>query len=786
MRSGDLSGGFSSADAAKKHERARTANDSTGSEGATPKSARDREMERTSGFLTGAGGGILGFALLVRVSPSVATAVAAGVLLLHALAAPAERLSIAGALIGAAVGLPLGLRLVALHGSPLALGVGALLAAAGLLLARGSRASTTNRPDTDGRSAIAAGLALAVGLAATARTALRTAGDDPGACVFVLWPLLAAAGLGAAIAGLLARRHARLAPHLPGVVTILALVAFLVEPQPLGDVFALAERIQGPSVTRRHFLFGASLLSGAIGGFLAFALGALAATVLGGAGSARARCVTAAAIALLPLVPVPLPWGAAFAAVVPTRLGPGTTAGRLAGALAWGLVLAVVLRVRSDAWVERSTPAPAVDVIRTFLVDEASTPGWPLPVAVAGPDDPLTLLSPEAVLKPHGDERPATRIGVAVDLGTRAFPELRLVARLAVDRLDAPVGVLDGRRIVFVSEAVNDVAATPGFLALSPAAVAALAAEGDSGPLERLRLRPARTRLHPVRPDLAAANLRRLIRRADRLDPDGGAPEQRLRLSLAVAILEDDAATEERLLDRLEGTDTVAARALRAARDDGRERLHDFLVAARDADPADADVRHRLGLVYVRSGRLLAGLTELTQAFQLRSKLLAAAIDLIEAYVAAEAVGEQRWAAGGKLLPNVQTAVAVHAMIRRQVEDPELIAQLHLAMAAVRRLEADRPTEANQADDRLREAFGRANFALLHDPTDADAHRALAEALLGRAIRPEAAYQHAREAARLEPFDVRNHLVSARAAPGPEERRRALAAALANGLTSTR
>ncbi|MFG0318370.1 MAG: hypothetical protein ACF8XB_13945 [Planctomycetota bacterium JB042] len=767
-------------------------------------------MGRTAGFLTGAGAGAAAFACLVGNSPVGAAGAVAAALLLHAVTAPGRPLAVGSALFGGAGGLALALRIFPGAGSATVLGVGVALLLAGVLLARVSPAASPGAPGLGPTStrryvAVSSGLAFVVLLGAVSRAALPTTGDDPATRTFLLAPLLVAAGIGAGVVGFLVRRHASLAPRLPFLLSLAAIGTWLLEARSLDEIFALADRIQGPSVTRRHFLFGASLLAGSLGGFTAAVLGGLLASKPAAA-SWLVRGGVALGIAAAAVHPIPTAVGVGLLVTAAGVSKPRRVSRVGASFIAAGLLLLLGLRPSITEWVRGHSGPRVLDEIRTHSVGEGRTSAWPFAEVLlatwpASSTDPRPRIDAArdsfgapvaALLKSLG------LLGAASDarstgsmryrLGEWTFPQLRLAARLACEEMDAPVTFLDGRNVVFSHDESGDPyfrnALLPDLrLALSTEATAALAAEAGDGRIERLVLRAARTRISPFRPALAAANLRRLVRRADRLD-EGDLPHHRLELDLGAAILDDDAEREDRVLDQLERFDSARARALRAERAAAREKLHEFLVAARDADPADADVRHRLGLVYLRSGRTLAGLAELTRALELRPKLLAAGVDLMEGYLRAEEEGVHRWSAGGGPLSNLDTVAAVHRMIRRELDDPDLAARAGVALARLRLLEADAEGDPERAEQLRREAFARANFALLHDATDAAAHRVLAEALLARRIRPDGAHGHAQEAVRLDPHDPRNHRTALRAARTPDQRRHALVRALRHGVSS--
>ena len=221
-----------------------------------------------------------------------------------------------------------------------------------------------------------------------------------------------------------------------------------------------------------------------------------------------------------------------------------------------------------------------------------------------------------------------------------------------------------------------------------------------------------------------------------------------------------------------------------AGRRAARAALRELLLAARDEDPADADVRHRLGRLDWKSGRVAAGLEELTRAFELRPKLDAAALDLMEAYLDADAAGYRRWAAGGGRLGNPQTATAVHGIVNQRYGgfSAALEGRVRLALARAGRIEASWPHEADQAEARLRKALGGTGHALLLDPADADAHRSYVLTSLALGLKKGAAARHARDAARLAPLVPEHHLLEAVTARSVEERRAALARALAAGV----
>jgi len=693
-------------------------------------------MQRAQGFLLGLAAGLLALVASAGTADGVVPYLAGLSVLLHALIAPNARLSLGAGLIGGAIGWMLGLRLLPDLGTAFPMALGLILLLASTAWSRQSSGSpvtghaSSEQPWVTSFGAGAHWPALCAALLflagrEIAASVLVTTGDDLASRTFVAAPILVSAGVGVGLARALRRRHPALEARSAWAITAISLLVVLslaLEPMSGAELYAQADRIQGPSVTRRHFLYGATLLTGSIGGFVTLTTALLLGATVRPQPSRIERVAIAAALLLAPLMPL-APLGGPYDAA--------------------------------------SEPAGPLDPIRTDMGGPvgAPPPGWPFEASA-----------------------PPAAIALTVDLGARSFDEVSLLARRALEIFEDPVLVLDGATAHFVGVAGADSTR----VSLSPTATRELAERAGNARLERLSLRSARTRISTSRPDLAADNLRRLLRRADRIGPDADGSRRRIDLELAIAILEDDTRAEDHCLWLMERFDARRAAQLRSERRDARAAIHDMLLASRNTDPADADVRHRLGRHYWKSGRIAAGLEELTRAFELRPKLRAAAMDLMEAYLEAESTGYRRWAAGGGRLGNPQTAFAVFGLVRRHGGfDGGLLARAHLALAEIRRIEAGWKNEPELAEGRLHEALGRASAALLDRPNDAGAHRTFARTRLALGLRKGAATRHASDAARLDPLVPEHHLLAAATAATLEERRAAFAAALAAG-TPTR
>ncbi len=278
------------------------------------------------------------------------------------------------------------------------------------------------------------GAGAALALRGAVEDALRVNGSDAGSFAFALAPLLLAAALGAGILTFLSERHARLGPWLLPLAAAAAALCLALETLPPTEVLEAASRIQGPSVNRRHFLFGVSLLALTAGGWSAALVGAQAAALLRAVPRVHglAVCAGSACLGLIPAATQPI-----VAACVVVLLGAAAAARTPSTRvfLALGALAALFLAPRHHgAWWEPyvqddpilladgAAEAPPVepelppDPIDGRLPWPAAPPGWPfasqpLPALLqllreADPSGQIELMGAEA-------ENLARRAGVA-------------------------------------------------------------------------------------------------------------------------------------------------------------------------------------------------------------------------------------------------------------------------------------------------------------------------------------------------------------------------------------
>lgn len=448
-------------------------------------------------------------------------------------------------------------------------------------------------------------------------------------------------------------------------------------------------------------------------------------------------------------------------------------------------------------------PLPAGSLVETLLaIDRLAAPG---PIELLG-EEAIDLLSREGIPRPvmTGERRtgaapaalvllpslfaqPLTGLAGALRLAERStgtdqeggawlriacidlaevrLAEIATLTRHWRERIGETTLLLHGTLcILLASERPPDpatllsAARPPGpVLALPAAACGLLADDLGGGRMEQLLLRPARHRPASRRLDLAASNLRRLLARSTgpELSPaanrSGAAPETRLRLTLAVAILEDDAHAEDRLLDQLEGVDPAAASDLRAARGGARRRLRAELLLELDRDPFQADLRHRQARLFDGQGRTAAALHELKRTLELRPGLRAAAIDLAEVFPQTGPQGPWWSRTGG--VP--RQPERFEASLRRMAGQPEEIAERARLERALSRAwviaAAAESIGTEERQQRLQRGLAGYGIALALDRFDPEAHAGLARIHL-QLGHPDRAAGHARAAVRMDPL----------------------------------
>lgn len=283
-----------------------------------------------------------------------------------------------------------------------------------------------------------------------------------------------------------------------------------------------------------------------------------------------------------------------------------------------------------------------------------------------------------------------------------------------------------------------------------------------------------RARLPHGVPKQASTNLRRLLRltRATRAVPE----DTRIRLELAAAILDDDYATEDRLLRLLARSSAEDAARLVIQRSRARERIVAALLADREDEVMafDADLRFRVGRVMRGLGNTLAAIEEFVRVIELRPHLLEAPVALAEVFLDADAKHQTRTVHGhvayGRDMPfqlDLWLAEVEEESLRSRIEVARGVAHLRTALES----------ESGRRDDFLRQALGRFRLAAELDPAAADATRLYGETLFHLGFAEEARTR-ARQAVAIAPLDPRTHALLAAVTDDPQEALRAKAEVL--------
>ncbi|MBI4878426.1 MAG: hypothetical protein HY812_02030 [Planctomycetes bacterium] len=237
--------------------------------------------ERLRALLAGCGAGALAGACFFAGRPlaaAFALALAPALVSLRGRPSPSAP-CLGAALFGAALGLSCALWSLG-AAWPWAWIVGSACVLAGLALPSTGSIDAAKLPFGGGFALLTGGAGFALALQGAVEDALGASGSDAGSFAFALVPLLVAAALGAAVVSFLADRHARLRPWLLPLLAAAAALCLALEALAPAEVLEAASRIQGPSVNRRHFLFGVSLLAVTAGGWSAAFVGAQAAALL--------------------------------------------------------------------------------------------------------------------------------------------------------------------------------------------------------------------------------------------------------------------------------------------------------------------------------------------------------------------------------------------------------------------------------------------------------------------------------------------------------------------------
>ncbi len=740
------------------------------------------------------------------------------------------------AALGALSTLLLAVRTLALEKGPLLLialaGLGALATVLGATFARAREPRQEVVPFRAIAAALAA-FALGLGTLTPGREVLAIVGTDAPGAVAVIATWLAAAGLGAWVTRFLLDRHPRFRPLGAPLLALAAAAALAIEIPPFDEVLARARSIQGPSVTRSHFLYGGALLAGSVAGAAIFCLGALCQSVV--IEAPRRIGLVAAAVAGSAAPFAAGAYGVPFA-MISALLAGAAASPRRSPRVACVIGAAITLGLASR-WSRVPNPTFVLeDPIRQFdgrpvppdvrgragRPARPDPPGWPFldldrglhelesALGILGPPSMPELFADvrtvpaEEFAQPLLDESRHWRDGregppfqlFVIDLAELTFDEVRAAAGAIVRTNRRPVTFLHGRHAIFVCGndsaprrfdplALDDgrlraVAQPPGpVYAFSREATAALA--DVDRPTATLLLRRGRTRLSHRRWDLAATNLRALTRRADRLGPDDpldspNGTEARVRLELCAAILDDDAKREVEMLQLLARSSSDDAARLGRERAAARDAILEFLLAARDEDPSNADTRHRLGRVLRGRGDVAAAIDELTRTAELRPKLEMAAVELADAFVDAELAGYRKWTPRGPL-ESLRQVWAVQRAFLKAVDDPDVVTAWEQVVARVGRIEADREDDPAEAERLRRGALGRYRLGFLHDAYDVDAHREYAETLRELDI-ADGQLRRILDLTRIDPLDARVFQLLAAYAQSRADRTRALAASL--------
>lgn len=387
---------------------------------------------------------------------------------------------------------------------------------------------------------------------------------------------------------------------------------------------------------------------------------------------------------------------------------------------------------------------------------------------------------------------PGRPLAVCLDLSELTFEEVALAAALIQAPGFAPVTLHHGTHCLFVAlrePGDAELAFARGkTFGLWPLLTAGATLElirdagGASGaPVLNLQLRRARTRLGSRQFRQAAVNLHRLGRRADAPGFQSRQPAPfglggRLRTELAVAILQDDTLTEERLLFQLGQLEPELAGRLRLSRMEARARLQEELRSWLSDTPDDADLHHRLGRILVRGGDVLEGIEHLNRTVRLRPKQVDAAVDLGRAYLQAEEQNLRRKTPTG---PIDGCRYLYYGLPRylRGLEEAYDRARLNEAYGRASLCLARREPEGSPAHtDWLRRAQAQFRLAAELDPLCAGAYRGLAR-VLALSDRREQALDNALLSIRLDPFEPEGYRLLAELSDDAEEVRAALDAA---------
>ncbi len=388
---------------------------------------------------------------------------------------------------------------------------------------------------------------------------------------------------------------------------------------------------------------------------------------------------------------------------------------------------------------------------------------------------------------------------IALDLSEVDPTHLSVVARMLRHRCGGVALLLHGRHAVFagmpdIDVKVRDATRTAWLsmlakvarpplpaLALSPGAVARLAANDTDLHDESILLCNGRKKLPHADPRRAAEQLRRLLALSDRYfdgidDPASPATlrfdESRVRLELAAAILDDDARTEDRLLRILDVQGATDAPRLRIQRERARDRIARFLIERRETDGLDADLRYRLGRVLRGAGEVHGALDELTRVVELRPHQLDAVVDLAETYLEADAKGLAK-VVHGVVLPSRRMPFILEKNLVG-LEDSRLLARVEIARAESTLRDA-RQGEGEARARLLNDVLDRLKKGVALDPSVANSDRIYAETL-HRLGSDGKALDAARRAVLADPFDPLARALVVALATDAKERTRAAAA----------
>jgi hypothetical protein len=457
---------------------------------------------------------------------------------------------------------------------------------------------------------------------------------------------------------------------------------------------------------------------------------------------------------------------------------------------------ALASRLPADATVRLALPGD--DALEPHHRDETAIF---LPRAFDAPLPTLAALERRAREYLAAARNPNGSLAFIVDLATTDLDALAAVddvaVRLGLDR----TLVLEGRHALFLgtrSEAESTAGSGSLRSAFSPEALDRFFA--SPARREALLLAAGRRRLDPVDPRAGALRLRQLLAAADRLDlvPPGDptAPhltQERARLELAAAILADDYPREDRALallatlahDANHPSPSPAAEvaALRRERRAARERILDELIrrvfAKGSTEGADADLRFRLGEVLAATGRPLAAIDEFTSTITSRPSHHEGWVRLAEAYVEADARGDQRVVRGTRL-DHRRMPFDLERFFQ-PIRDRNLEARILAVRAAAQIGNAIADgTGSATGETELRNALGRLRSVLEVDPREPRlAHARTAETTVRLArdhgvVEIRSALPAARLATAADPLDAKSWLLRAALEPNAPLATRAL------------